>query len=727
MNPAGGRIERVYDAKETLQRLINRLNRSAIRLEDPTKKESHTNKSLMNHVEECWSLADKILRKLGLIEEEIRSFAFSLCVAHDIGKLDKRWRIGTGGPHAQWGGELLWEIEDELQQILPLPAKYQAPLILATLKHHSSLYIDPAQPRESKLGRDFRSLLKPNGWPNIALAVKIADAIGVFKLADILSALNLSSEPHEIDKFLSQYDWSDRFEAAISNGVKSKAAERRGFDPEKYELQGELASSTCRHLAIVAPTGWGKTALALLRIKHMKPTKIFYILPTITAIRNLEQTLGEIFGPDYVGEYFYFSDVEYLARAKEERFYPLDFYRFFIPKIMITTIDQLLLTTLQFGKYHLRRFNLNNSLLIFDEFHLFTPEMIGALKAVLEGLFEVYNFSVLLMSATPSTSYLSFLESTLRERSGFELRVLESEYKSLRRHKIEVTEELLLDFIRHHINKFKGRRVLVVSNTVDRAVEAYDLLRGEGACIIHSRFTYGDRRRVEGEINASRILVATQVAEVSLDISYDILITELAPIPSLIQRFGRVNRYGTHSKEVNVYVCAPESEKPYSYTEMKLAEEILPEFKRRLSEEGESAYLGLLANYYKELFVFRGVEKAMDGMYRAARRALEAKEYFYCFSDPEEHIARKFRSEEEPSFIALPSSFRDRVMQLKEEVTRADSYQKRRELLAEMKNYFLSVPLYIIRGDGKWDQELHLYIVGCKSYEYDPERGLIKK
>ena len=101
-----------------------------------------------------------------------------------------------------------------------------------------------------------------------------------------------------------------------------------------------------------------------------------------------------------------------------------------------------------------------------------------------------------------------------------------------------------------------GRITLVICNTVDRACETFDILRGlaptQEVQLVHSRFRPAERAgwrerflsRDSCAVGSDRIIVATQVVEAGVDISAGALVTELAPWPSLVQRFGRCARYG---------------------------------------------------------------------------------------------------------------------------------------------------------------------------------------
>lgn len=99
----------------------------------------------------------------------------------------------------------------------------------------------------------------------------------------------------------------------------------------------------------------------------------------------------------------------------------------------------------------------------------------------------------------------------------------------------------------------RGGLTLAIMNRVSRAQALYEALTGAAesdspvVALVHSRFRSTERRRAEEVLlrdQSDRIVVATQAVEAGMDVSATTLITELAPWPSLVQRFGRCNRFG---------------------------------------------------------------------------------------------------------------------------------------------------------------------------------------
>ena len=101
-----------------------------------------------------------------------------------------------------------------------------------------------------------------------------------------------------------------------------------------------------------------------------------------------------------------------------------------------------------------------------------------------------------------------------------------------------------------------GCNTLVILNNVERAQRLYQALAGKSLLVkpllLHARYRLAERRQLEHWLTEpplpepGRIIVATQAIEAGVDITSAVLFTELAPWPSLVQRFGRCNRYGEY-------------------------------------------------------------------------------------------------------------------------------------------------------------------------------------
>jgi CRISPR-associated endonuclease/helicase Cas3 len=105
----------------------------------------------------------------------------------------------------------------------------------------------------------------------------------------------------------------------------------------------------------------------------------------------------------------------------------------------------------------------------------------------------------------------------------------------------------------------EGRCICWVRNTVADAIEAHSLLQGEVPAgqvwLFHARFVLHDRLTMEDQVlqafgkrsgraeRTGRLLIATQVVEQSLDVDFDVLVSDLAPIDRLVQRAGRLQRH----------------------------------------------------------------------------------------------------------------------------------------------------------------------------------------
>lgn len=234
---------------------------------------------------------------------------------------------------------------------------------------------------------------------------------------------------------------------------------------------------------------------------------------------------------------------------------------------------------------------LADAAVIVDEVHSFDRHMFDTLIAFL----RAFDVPVLCMTATLPPSRRAELEAAgLRVYpTEAERAVLEDLEKAERhpRYRIErvANAEQALE---KAVEAFKaGRRVLWVVNTVARCQVIASSLRealGKQPLVYHSRFRLMDRQRIHADVvkqfrmgteGAPAIAVTTQVCEMSLDLDADVLITEIAPIPSLVQRFGRANRHLARGGDfrATLYIYAPPSAAPYEREDLKRAEGFLDE------------------------------------------------------------------------------------------------------------------------------------------------------
>lgn len=691
-------------------------------------KNTHLDKPYYLHIEECNNFVKKLMKEIYGYPENLVAFALLFSELHDVGKLLPEWDLNQNKRprHAIEGAE--WFLREDID-VGFLNRDF---LAYAIITHHSSLYIPDEVRRavefaEKEEPRHFivyskckalASMVGPNNIANLLRKLEVstrfdlADAIGIVKLADIISAKNLP-----IDNILMQYHWPENLENRLISEISRRAYEKRGiFDQFKFDRQMSIASSGEKHLLVAAPTGWGKTALALARMAKFKPVKVFYVLPTITAIKDFYETFTKILDETYIGEYFYFADVDLLGRYEFEEESPIDIYRYFIPKITLTTIDQLLLTILQIGRYHIRRFNLKNSLLVLDEFHLLTPQMLAGLRFFLKNLSKHYNISCLFMSATPSPVYIDLLKNILHSLKTI---ILDDEYRRLRRHKIEYCDDMKIeDLIIERRDLLRKERTLILTNTVGKAQKIYrdlkkDLGGSKNIVLIHGDFAYKDRVKKEDQIDEADILVSTQVAEVSLDVSFNLLITELSPIPSLVQRFGRVNRYGSAPDKINVFICKPERYEPYGEIQIKLVNKNLPILLEDLEQKGEEAYLN--EEFWRYEQIYREEVERMDHI---ISDRIDVMLNFFSFLAREEEILQMLGREE--TWLAIPRNYLEVVRNLYERLAGA-KYEERRKIYTQIKKYLVPASRSDIKKAER-SEELKLPVI----MNYDEDIGIIR-
>ena len=326
----------------------------------------------------------------------------------------------------------------------------------------------------------------------------------------------------------------------LQHGRDAVARHIQGLRAPLWEFQRKAEHAAKENvLWLRAPTGTGKTEALLLWAGDTE--RLIYLLPTQATTNAMWRRLRRIYGDDAVA--LAHGRAAYMLRMESDED-PLDarlFGSVFARPVVVATLDQYLLAHLHGRHWEERRTLARRATIVLDEIHAYEPYTLGLL---LEALRREPPARLALASATLPESLLQlFPEGYLVEA--------EEDLWQRRRHHVQLRKGSLLEEGMQQARNFahQGQRVLVVANTVADAQALYEQLQATGlpCTLLHARFAFRDRQHKEEQVARPRpgsIFIATQVVEVSLDISYDVLLTEVAPIDALVQRMGRVNRRG---------------------------------------------------------------------------------------------------------------------------------------------------------------------------------------
>lgn len=410
------------------------------------------------------------------------------------------------------------------------------------------------------------------------------------------------------------------------------------------DMQQSIINQDSERIILNAGCGEGKTAAALLfaqkLLRENRIDRIIFTLPTKFTANNLSKDLEEKYAiPEELVGITHGDAAEFLRqRAQEGNNDDIDedeihnlimaqvFENSIYAKpITISTVDHLIMSLYHGYRFADRAFsNIASSLVVFDEVHYYEKHTMGAIAETMRRLTEL-QIPHLVMTATipcvvhkkldelvPSQPYNfqrapAVIQGTSKPKTPFEIErlshtLIDEDDKS-------VSDELI-ELVAQNID----RRQIIFVNQVARAKQIYQSLAKSGIAenliCYHSGFISKHRNekeqiiralfkkpedRTESDISTLEcrdfnniepcILVSTQVSELSLDISADVMYSEIAPIDSIVQRGGRLHRKGESPIEdsyVHRMYIAPryESEKaclPYELDILQRSSEVFTE------------------------------------------------------------------------------------------------------------------------------------------------------
>jgi CRISPR-associated endonuclease/helicase Cas3 len=376
-----------------------------------------------------------------------------------------------------------------------------------------------------------------------------------------------------------------------------------------YPFQVKLAENAVFSRAIPAATGTGKTAAAIVAWLYRRlvdplntPRRLVYCLPMRVLVEQTRQCAAEwLLRAANLGVRARVYTLMGGELEEEWETQPDE------AAVLIGTQDMLLSRALNRG-FGMSRYQwpvhfglLNNDVLwVCDEVQLMGSGL--ATTAQLAAWREQWHtfgpVATWWMSATMERGWLETVDFARRakdlplvqldQKDRERLQRQWEASKPLERRDFGTERHLAQEICKRHQ---PGSLTLIIVNTVERAQQLFEELASKRAMppgaperiLVHSRFRAHDRDQISrrlaspvSEQSPGRIVVATQVVEAGVDISARTLFTDLAPWPSMVQRFGRANRYGESAVAPVIWIDLPANKaRPYEEAELSQSRERL--------------------------------------------------------------------------------------------------------------------------------------------------------
>jgi len=566
------------------------------------KSQENGGLTLLQHTQHVVTAAEKFAADLGFPVETARKGA----ILHDLGKAHPHFqnKIRQLPQPREFDGFKTHRHELSSLGFLPLfPKEEWDTLIELVVAHHKSVkgdsrgfgLLDMADEAPDAL--DFH-LRHWESWSPAGLWVAKQFDLAVYPISakEAADALRYSIDycerrPRGWSPWKGLLRAADHFASAFNHEVADvlkktfktpnlswfRAENRRHY---LYPLSMADTDDPRPHTLVVAPTGAGKTDFLLRRCRG----RVFYTLPFQASINSMFDRIKSAVKESSGEEDFDVRLLHSTSRLKvkgeqvEQTLQPL-----VGAGVKVLTPHQIASIVFGTSGFETVMLDLRGADVILDEIHTYTEWSGAMVHEIVRALLRL-DCRVHIGTATiPTALYHKLLDLIGGSGQVYEFRLPDSELDNFNRHTV-LKEKNEPDIVRLILKTAiaDNERVLLIHNTVKAAQAAYQKWKadfpGVSVMLIHSRFRRKDRYRLEKTLTedfndrkkstfAPCLVISTQVVEVSLDISFDRMITECAPLDSLIQRFGRVNRVRNVETIGNlkpVHVLAPEgSARPY--------------------------------------------------------------------------------------------------------------------------------------------------------------------
>ncbi len=536
--------------------------------------------------------------------------AYKGAILHDIGKVSPVFQKTLKHGYIQQPGFVFRHEIASLFFISLLPENQRPAIIDMIAAHHKSVYKDVHEKGLLDLDGNMDSFARHSEkfeeWSHTALDILKSFGFETHQISiDEAQANYEFAVDYCSDKQLNCSEWKGLLMAA--DHFASALAEKTDYTLDKLFIKPDLSfynrqhhlyplsliatDDPRKHTLVTAPTGAGKTDFLLRRCQG----RVFYTLPFQASINAMYDRIKNDL-KDTDAQVYLLHGASNL-KVKENKVEERIMQRHIGASVKVMTPHQMASIVFGIKGYEAMLLDLKGCDIILDEIHTYASEI----QAIVLKIIEILKYSgcrIHVGTATmPQILYNKILELLGGKNEVYEVSLPNDILSTFNRHIIHKAESYdnCSGIIENAVAK--GQKILIVCNQVKRAQMIYEDICNKyfdvDKMLIHSRYKRCDRAAAETKLkdvfnNSPKacIVVSTQVVEVSLDISFDVMITECAPIDAMIQRFGRINRKRTDEtigKYKDIYVIKPPEKDgealPYNLQVLQKSFDVLPDGK----------------------------------------------------------------------------------------------------------------------------------------------------
>ncbi|MFZ5987570.1 MAG: CRISPR-associated helicase Cas3' [Bacillota bacterium] len=509
------------------------------------------------------------------------------------------------------------------------------------------------------------------------------------------------------------------------------------------ELQEYMLVNSDKNIVAIAQTGMGKTEAGLLWIGDNKG---FFTLPLKTAINEIYKRItNKIVGiqnKELIGLLHSDTYSKYIENNSDDE--DIDEYyktkQLSLP-VTVCTLDQLFDFVYRYKGFELKLATLCYSKVVIDEVQMYSPDLLAYLIIGLTYISKIGGKFAILTATLPGI-VTDLLREQLKDSGVTFEQPKPFINDEMVRHSVKIINEPMdSSFI---LEKYNNNKILVICNTVKTAQRVYEELKNSeefnqrctNINLFHSKFIKKDRKGKEDAIvkfgkldcSDSGIWIATQVVEASLDIDFDILITELSDINGLFQRMGRCYRNRFWDKDdYNCFVFNGGDKKCSGVG--KFIDERLFEF----SKDALKPVDGILTETKKQELIesVYNTERMKDtDYYNEVLDTIRYVQSFKGFELDKAEVKKRFRNINKVTIIPLCiyNTNKSEIDSLISKIQTQEDKKERRKLIDHINDFTLDVNYYEVENKQciKLKITKYMELSVYEGFEYDKNVGLRK-